>query len=199
MKKEAISVAFVKKDMHNFAYVVTRHRTKRWSSYVFLILISSIVAGFVFRIFLLSSVSLLVVSLLVIRSLNDQSEYTARAKEIYDAIEREEFAVCVKKLSHIAEEKEYEMNFSPDDVGRYYCFCGGIRWKMHWQFEKYYDWSKEYCLSVTGLTNISLPNDEFYYVSLQRHHEVAFIYPCKFFELDETLRQKCEEKPESEN
>ena len=38
--------------------------------------------------------------------------------------------------------------------------------------------------------NISLQGDEFFYISLQGYYNVAYIYPCKLFELDETLKGK---------
>ena len=33
----------------------------------------------------------------------------------------------------------------------------------------------------------SIPDDEFYYVSLQGFEDVSCVYPCKFFELDKKL------------
>ena len=55
---------------------------------------------------------------------------------------------------------------------------------------KHYDWSKEYNLSSEGLKNISVEGNEFFYVSLQGHPDVAYVYPCKFFELDKGLEIK---------
>ena len=55
--------------------------------------------------------------------------------------------------------------------------------------EKHYSWSKDFYLSSKGLENISMKGDEFYFVSLQSHHDIAYIYPCKNFELDENLKK----------
>ena len=55
---------------------------------------------------------------------------------------------------------------------------------------EHYVWSKDYCLSSKGLDNISLQGDEFFYISLRGYYNVAYIYPCKLFELDETLKGK---------
>ncbi len=49
---------------------------------------------------------------------------------------------------------------------------------------------KEYYVSPKGLENISIEGDEFYYISLQGYPDVAYIYPCKNFILDEKLMKQ---------
>ncbi|MBO7762390.1 MAG: hypothetical protein J6T24_06300 [Clostridia bacterium] len=52
---------------------------------------------------------------------------------------------------------------------------------------KHYAWSREYCLSSTGLWQTSVEGNEFYVISLQGHPDIRYIYPKKFFKLSASL------------
>ena len=69
-----------------------------------------------------------------------------------------------------------------------YHFDGGSSWRLP-PFDKHYEWSRDFYISPKGLENISIKGDEFYFVSLQAHHDIAYIYPCKNFELDKSLEK----------
>jgi hypothetical protein len=113
---------------------------------------------------------------------------------IDDGLERGEISIGVEKLSSIRQEEIYE----PHHIGRraqttktvtFYYFESGIQWREP-SIARHYQWSKEYYISSKGLENISISGDEFYYVVLQGNPDIAYIYPCKNFVLDESLKQK---------
>ena len=108
-------------------------------------------------------------------------------------IERGDISISTEIFSHIANDVIYE----PHRAGTrtrtaktitLYHFNGGSSWRAPF-FERYYEWSKEYYISPKGLKNISIKGDEFYLVSLQAHRDIAYIYPCKNFELDKSLNE----------
>lgn len=112
---------------------------------------------------------------------------------------REDILISVERLSHISEEEIYEPYISHKRAHsfktvKFFCF-NSLRWRLlsYRTFGRptenfiHYSWSKEYSFSPQGLENVSLQGDEFYYVSLKNHPDVAYIYPCKYFELEEGL------------
>ena len=68
-----------------------------------------------------------------------------------------------------------------------YCFQSSIEWRDP-LFYKHYEWSADSYLSPKGLGDISLYDDEFFYVCLQDYRDIAYIYPCKTFDLDNSLK-----------
>ena len=106
-------------------------------------------------------------------------------------IEQGEISISNEVFRNIAHETIYE----PHRVGRrasvtkmitVYYFNGGSSWRVP-DVDKHYAWSHEFYISSKGLANISIVGDEFYFVSLQAHPEIAYIYPCKNFALDAEL------------
>ena len=133
--------------------------------------------------------------------------YRAQKKMIFDAIDREDFSISVQKLSHIATEIVHEPYahvrpflhthaHAAKEIANFY-FEGGDSWRMPSLTNptaarptfRHYAWSKEFHLSTEGLLNISIKGNEFYYVTLQREHEISYVYPCKLFTLDTSLKQ----------
>ena len=81
---------------------------------------------------------------------------------------------------------------------KFYYFSAGRSWRVP-STGCHYKWSKDYYFTTQGLLNISVSGNEFFYVSLQGHFEISYIYPCKFFTLSEELKTKTVEKEASEN
>ena len=129
----------------------------------------------------------------IVRFVMEHKEYKTQKATILSLVERGEISISTEILSHIANDVIYE----PHIVGRktkstktitLYHFDGGSSWRVP-LFTKHYEWSKEYYISSKGLENISIKGDEFYFVSLQAHHDISYIYPCKNFELDKSLNK----------
>lgn len=129
----------------------------------------------------------------IIRYVIECKEYKAKKKAVLALIERGDVSISVERLSHIATETIYEPHsgrksiHSTKTVKMYY-FDGGAQWRLP-VFDKHYEWSRELHLSTKGLFNTSVGGEEFFFVSLQGHYDVAYIYPCDLFELDSSLIQ----------
>ena len=132
--------------------------------------------------------------------------YLKQKKAIKGVLDRSAVSVSIEKLCHISEETVYQPHVHHSRVSskallhptaevKNYHFESGARWKELYQENhsivehKHYLWSKELSLSRSGLDNISLPGDEFFYIALQDYPEIAYIYPTKLFELGEDLKK----------
>ncbi len=127
-----------------------------------------------------------------VRECQEDKRKTAAIESI---ILRGDISISIKELSHISKETIYE----PHGYGRrrhstqevtFFCFAAGTRWRVPFATRRHYEWSKEHYISTKGLENISLPGDKFFYVSLQGYPDIAYIYPCKTFVLDSTLKNE---------
>jgi hypothetical protein len=119
-------------------------------------------------------------------------DYKMQKDAIKNILDRGDVCISVEKLSHIAEDTIYEPHrgrrrVHSTKIVTFYYFTSGGRWRV--PSGEHYEWSGDYRLSSKGLENVSLVGDEFYYVSLQGYHEVSYIYPCKYFELDASLKK----------
>ena len=128
-----------------------------------------------------------------------RKQHRSDARALRAALDRAHLSVCVEAFSHAGEEVVVE----PHSCGRHMhatrlaqmvYFTSGIGWRLPLYVSRLYSWSKTHHLTFEGLQNISLAGDEFYYISLQGHPDISFVYPCKFFvlakELEETVEQK---------
>ena len=127
----------------------------------------------------------------IFRFIAEYKEYKAKKSEVLSLIDRCEISISDEIFSHIAKETVYEPRTTVKRTKStktitVYHFEGGSAWRAP-LLSKHYEWSKEYSLSPGGLDNISIAGDKFYLVSLQEYHDVSYIYPCKFFELDKSL------------
>ena len=127
-------------------------------------------------------------------------EHLATKKRIRGLIDRGEIAISTEKFSHFSIEVIYEPHLSSrrfrrgvyvdmDKSVKFMYFMSGASWRVP-LVDEHYKWSKDYYVSTKGLENISLPEDEFFYVTLQGEYDISYVYPLKFFTLDEILKQK---------
>ena len=124
----------------------------------------------------------------VVRFIIDYVKHRKNKKTVLSFFERGEISISTEVFSHIAVETVYEPHGSGHRGGstksvRVYYFRGGASWRIQEAY-MHYSWSKNYCLSTKGLENLSIAGDEFFYIKLQNHPDIAYIYPCKIFELD---------------
>ena len=123
----------------------------------------------------------------------ERKAYWQTKKKIMRNITRGDLSVSVEQFSHMVTETIYEphshgrSHHSTEEV-RFIYFTSGGSWRVP-EIRKHYAWSREYFLSTKGIDNISLPGDEFFYISIKGDHSIAYVYPCKFFELDENLKK----------
>jgi hypothetical protein len=112
---------------------------------------------------------------------------------LFDALDRNDISISIEVLSHISEETVYEPHAAggrshmTKSITVFY-FESGASWRIV-RTDRHYDWSPEFYLSNRGLKDTSVRGNEFFYVSLQGHYDISYIYPCKMFELDDSLKK----------
>ena len=191
MKKETLTMEAIKSDLIKIAnYQVCNNAFWRFS-YIAPITLLAILLGVFTKNVWIGIAVFCVAAYHIVRFVMEYTEYKAKKAAILSVIARGEISVSKETFSHIANDVIYE----PHRVGgrgnatktvTLYHFDGGSSWRAP-LFAKHYAWSKEYDISAKGLQNISIKGDEFYVVSLQAHPDIAYIYPCKNFELDAGL------------
>ena len=162
-------------------------------SYIVPITLLSIIYGALLKNIWISLLIFSVAAYHIVRYIIGYRNCIIKKKTVKSAIDRTDVCITIEKLSHIATETIYE----PHNYGgrgnaaktvRYYYFESGCRWRVP-DVDKHYRWSKDYYISSKGLENTSIQGDEFYFISLQGYQDIAYIYPCKNFELDKSLEK----------
>ncbi len=191
-QKEPLTLDNIK---HDLAIVVRDQSSvteDRYSYSILPITLIAVVLTFVLQLIWPGIAVFAVAAFLIVRYILAAKSHRDHAKAIKACLDRGDIAISVETLSHIAEETVNEPRHTrkgrmrPYRVIVNYYFESGASWRVP-TVEKHYKWSKEYYFSPAGLDNISVPGNEFYLISLQGHHEIAYIYPRKFFELDGSL------------
>ena len=188
MQKETVALHNIKQDLERYLrFKVSNKAEWRQTYYVPITAIALIVGIYLKNVW----IGLLIFSFAayhIVRYVLESREYRALKKEILDALSRGDISVSVEKLDHIAEDRIYEPHFGKNNskLVSFFYFESGRAWRIPY-VANHYKWSREYYVSNEGLMNISLQGDKFYFVSLQGHDDIAYIYPCKTFNLDERI------------
>ena len=193
MNKETLTMEGIRSDLTKVLHDQVSNKANWRFSYITPVTALAILAGVLTRNAFIGIAVFCIAAYHIVRFIMEYQEYKKKKRAILSAIERGEISISTEIFSHTANEVIYE----PHSVGkrsdvtktitRYY-FNGGASWRVP-RCAKHYEWSKEYYISSKGLENISLKGDEFYCVSLQKYHDIAYIYPRKNFELDKSLEK----------
>ena len=193
MKKEILTLEAIKSDLTKVINYQVSNKADWRFSYILPMTALAIFLGMFTKNVFIGIAVFCVAAYHIVRFIMEYKEYRTKKGAILSVIERGEISISKETFSHVANEVIYE----PHRVGRrssstktitLYHFDGGSSWREPF-FAKHYEWSKEYYISSKGLENISIKGDEFYFVSLQSHNDIAYIYPCKKFELDKSLEK----------
>ena len=193
MKKEKITLEAIKQDLMKMVNFQLSNKNDWRFSYIVPITLLAVMAGVLLKNVIVGLLIFAVAAYHIVRYVIEYREHKKSKLAIISLVERGEISISNEVFSHIANETIYE----PHRVGRraratkvitVYYFNSGSSWRVP-NIDKHYAWSKEFYISSKGLENISISGDEFYIVSLQSHHEIAYIYPCKNFELDANLKR----------
>ena len=195
MKKEKITLEAIKQDLLKIVNFQLSNKVEWRFSYIIPITILAVMAGVYFKNIFVGLLVFSIAAYHIVRYAIEYKEYKINKNAIISLIERGEISIATEIFSHIANETIYEPHrarrrrrANATKTITVYYFDGGASWRVP-TVGKHYSWSKDFYLSSKGLGNISIKGDEFYFVSLQSHHDVAYIYPCKNFELDENLKK----------
>ena len=201
MKKETIMFDNIKQDFLDLVKFNFNVKNDWRLFFIFLGTLSSIIFFLLFwaigEIFLGLIVSLVIFILPaynIIRIIRPYIYYKSMSKYLQSITDREQFSISVENLSHITKEQIYEPHLGVLRLRMYtykeVCFFhfGVGEWRLPEM--KYYRWSNELYMGPKTLETNSTKGDEFYYISLQGYSDVTFVYPCKFFRLDNNLIKK---------
>lgn len=193
MVKEKLTMEAIKSDLIKIANYQVSQKAEWRFYYILTMPLMAILLSVFTKNALIGIAVFCIAAYHIVRFVMEYKEYKTKKEAILSLIERGEISISTETFSHIAAEVIYE----PHRVGRrssttktikMYHFEGGCSWNVP-LLETHYEWSKEHYISSRGLENISIKGDEFYFVSLQAHNDIAYIYPCKNFELDESLKK----------
>lgn len=193
MEKEVITLSGIKDDLGKVAFFNILNEGEWRLAYILPITALAIIVGAFLKSILLALLIFSVAAYHIVEFIIQTRNYQMRKKAIKELIDRGDISIAVEHLSHIVIEQVYEPHrcgsrvYKMKDV-TFFCFDSVLRWRVP-DVNKHYEWSKEYYVSSKGLENISVQGNEFFYISLQGHHNIAYIYPCKCFVLDESLRR----------
>ena len=192
MKKEKITLEAIKQDLMKMVNFQLSNKSDWRFSYIVPITLLAVMAGVLLKNVIVGLLIFSVAAYHIVRYVIEYREHKKSKLAIISFVERGEISISNEVFSHIANETIYE----PHRAGRraratkvifVYYFNSGSSWRVP-NVDMHYSWSKEFYISSKGLENISISGDEFYFVSLQSHQEIAYIYPCKNFELDANLK-----------
>ena len=193
MQKETLTLANIAKDLRSIALHQDAIAFDRYGAVGGAFLLAAVCIGFLTQRLWLG----LLVALLAIYPIARYVMEYKRTREAYHSamesmVMRGDVSISIRELSHIAQETIYE----PHSYGRYrhqtkeatfFYFQAGSRWRVP-DTHRLYEWSQDYYISPQGLENISLVGDKFFFVSLQGYPDVSYVYPCKSFVLDSSLK-----------
>ena len=187
MQKETLTLTNIAQDLKMVADYQMENRTDWRFAYIVPVTMMAIIIVMYWKNIFLGLLLLSVPVYHIVRYVREYRDHKIKKKAITDIIDRGDISISVEELSHIAEETVYEPHarHATKEVKFFYFMSGGS-WRVP-IVSKHYSWSKDYYLSTRGLENISTAGDEFYYISLKGYYNVAYIYPCKTFELDSNL------------
>lgn len=190
MTKEKIKLANIKKDLSK---VSTEKRSikKNWyASYIAPITIMAIGVGFLLQNVWIGLAIFSLSSYHIYRYIVGTRDYIREKKTLCEAIDRGDISISVETLSHIADEVIYEPHTTTRSQRNHKVIKVFYFNSRSWRVPRtvHYEWSKEFPMSTRGLENTSVNGNEFFFVSLQGYQDLSYIYPCKFFELDESLK-----------
>ena len=193
MQKDKLTLANVRQDLDKIANAKISNVGEWRSAYYIPITILAVMIGILLKNIWIGLLIFSVAAYHIVMNVIEHRKHGEQEKAITDILDRGDISISVERLSHIAHETIYE----PHTHGKhthvtkeviFFYFESGISWRVP-SVDKHYQWSSKCYLSSTGLINMSVSGNEFFYVALKGNHDIAYIYPCKLFELDESLKK----------
>ncbi len=193
MKKEPLLLINITQDLKLIAEEYLYNK-KNWRfSYIVPITLLSVIFGAILRNLWIALLIFSFAAYHIVRYIIEYREYLCKYKAVIDVVNRADISVSIERFDHIANETIYEPHnyrgrgYATKAVTNFY-FESGTCWRIP-KVDQHYKWSKNYYISSKGLENISIKGDEFYFICVQGHLDIAYIYPCKNFIFEEKSRQ----------
>lgn len=192
MKKEKITLDNIKEDLEYFAYLNMSKKAGVYVALLILAFILAFIAGMIVESFLTGLLVMVIASVCpIVILIIEKSKRKKMQNTVRSVSTRKDISISVEELSHISEETASAPSWTGSHrrvkLNYVWHFTSGAEWVKPLYFSGFFLWSKEYSLGESGFITTSVAGNKFYYVSLQSDPDINFIYPCKFFELDEML------------
>lgn len=192
MKKEKITLDNIKEDLEYFAYLNMSKKAGLYVALLILAFILAFIAGMIVRSFLTGLLVMVIASIYpTVRLILEKSKRKKMQNTVRSVSTRKDISISVEELSHVSEETASRPSWSGSGrkvkLNYVWHFTSGAEWVKPLYLSGFFHWSKELSFGESGFITTSVAGDKFYYVSLQSDPNINFIYPCKFFELDEKL------------
>ena len=193
MQKEKLTPDKIKIDLRGSAEAKKAKGIERYIYGFLSAALLSLVFFFALKMIWLGLASLSLTVYYAVRMCMIQRRKNSENKKIDDVDDKLDVSVSVEKLSHLSAETETTQVGGRTHYSEVYWlhFMSGVSWRI--PNTLLYSYSKEYRLSSKGMKNIAVPGNEYYYVTMQGRYDMSFVYPCDFFELDESLNKKEEQ------
>lgn len=193
MTKEKLTIDAIRQDLKRIAAWSISNKAGWRFSFIIPITLLAVLMGILLRNPWIGILIFLVALYHIIRYVIAYHEYKAKKRAVLEILDRADISISVERFSHIAVETVYEPHSGGSGNSakavKVFCFQSFANWRVP-PFDRHYKWSKEFDISTKGLENISIKGDDFFYVSLQEHPDIAYIYPCKNFDLDSSLMKQ---------
>jgi len=192
--KEMLTLQNITEDLRRIAFLNLSNVDEWRFSYIIPVTLLAVMIGVFLKNIWIGLLIFSVAAYHIVRYVMEYRIYKERKKAIAYVLDRGDISISVEKLSHIATETIYEPHTYKGHshvtkTVTFFHFMSGGRWRVP-SVGKHYTWSKDYHISLKGLENISINGEEFFYISLQGYHDIAYIYPRKFFLLGSDLNDK---------
>ncbi len=190
MTKEKITFKNIQQDFLRIVKWQLENKLEWRLCFIVPITLIAVILGFVFRRLWVGMVIFLVAGYHIFHLTKHIKEYFVKKRLVKDCLDCNDISISIENFSHIAKETIYEphrgfrMTHTTKIVKMYY--FRAVSWRDP-IFDDHYRWSKDFSISSRGLDNISISGDEFLYISLSKYNDIAYIYPCKYFDLDSDL------------
>ena len=193
MRKEKLTLDAIKQDLLKVVSCQLSNKAEWRFSYIVPTTILAVMIGVILKNIFIGLLIFAFAAYHIVHYIIESREYKQNKKAVISLIDRVDISISTEEFSHIAHEIIYE----PHTTGKHvhstkkiavYHFQNGASWRVP-DIDKHYSWSREFYLSSEGLDNISVAGNEFFFVRLQNQSDIAYIYPCKLFELDGNLKK----------
>ena len=198
MQKEVLTLEKIASDLNKVSGTTMQKNYEVRFTYIMPITSLAVLIGILLESILIGLLIFSVAAYHIVRCVLEYRDYSSTKKAVRSKMNRGDISICKENFSHFAVETIYEPHVHYHRVGKndvdmykhvkFMYFMSGTSWRVP-IVKNHYAWSKEYYVSTEGLDNISLQGDEFYYGTLQGDYDISYVYPCKFFTLDSSLKR----------
>ena len=188
MQKEFLQKENIFRDLVSVLRARTLLATSYYLQYIIPFLLLALLIGFLTRTIWIGLLIFSPAIYPIVRFVQIVCKSEKQKKEIKRLTEQGKLNVSVEIFERMWDDTVYEPHtryrrYSHLKEVRDVRFSSGLCWQVP-DMGIFYQWSKDFHLSRSGLENTSVQGDEFYFIALPNDNDISYIYPCKYFILE---------------